>query len=951
MLNGLLTIIGLTNTSESTKLAKIKQWVKKNAKLLAENADNSLQETTALIKAAEAGYVSVLQYLCNQKKYDPNLKNSIGQTALMAAILAKQEKAALFLLPITTAMCPDSLEQSLLHHAANQGLTEVVKEIILLYPLMVHSQSIVGQTPLFTAAREGQTSIVKLLLENGSNPNTTNDYGLGPVGVAFIQGHADTIRTLIQHRASPIVFTNLINQTSVYQQFCENFPINPPLNCVYALLAAGAGLEISHIPDAILATIKLKRSQLKDFLILGEEKTLEGSYKKHFLTSITDFEAKLKNPAWRFEAEQLARACVHPLLQHLPHVKKMSALLPPVSVETKNAMFMPHIENIRRALPIKAENMHEVVVEDPCIDKPLAITSQEEIDLLGFEELITTFHQNFQSLHFIHSEMQPYMLPVKDHLLDLSFGIKSEIPSYPRMIPYLFHFFETLNLLIQIVHHPQAAEINLNHFNKVNTVFSNTFQIFLTIFREATQIEFSIVHLPFIEKKLKQIIKHHGRILKKIHSGLFNALIDAEAISCYYLARQYLHQGNNDAALTLALQAKQYNDMLIIDNEGLKDSAQHTSAICSATLAAVFTKHGWISKAMHHLSKSLKQLIALQFTPDLLPFEECLKIATLLTKQNKKAKAISLLTQALSFFESADKFLLSPEFHEIRSTIDQQHKLLSYEFFMERVTGLKQCLGSIVSFKINEDMFQLILCLDAEQFNSSNQELISAFLIQHPEFGALKDYQLVLNRDCVFSNTFLGQLRQLKSLLLIRPKEKIDFSTAFSQIEEDLFALTLQDELTSYSIPSSSENERTTSNTQFPNYETYGFVPLPDFTPIIPIVSSYLPENTLFLTMPDNSENFQPFYKLIRDKHTQAYHEIHAIADGVNEQGVKLGTQREGKTKVAYGRIKVLGSDGKKRARGYVEQTIILPNGKQRKLYVFREVKDKKQEQRESYKI
>ena len=187
--------------------------------------------------------------------------------------------------------------------------------------------------------------------------------------------------------------------------------------------------------------------------------------------------------------------------------------------------------------------------------------------------------------------------------------------------------------------------------------------------------------------------------------------------------------------------------------------------------------------------------------------------------------------------------------------------------------------------------------------------------------------------------------------MLFRSKEKIDFSTAFSQIEEDLFALTLQDELTSYSIPSSSENERTTSNTQFPNYETYGFVPLPDFTPIIPIVSSYLPENTLFLTMPDNSENFQPFYKLIRDKHTQAYHEIHAIADGVNEQGVKLGTQREGKTKVAYGRIKVLGSDGKKRARGYVEQTIILPNGKQRKLYVFREVKDKKQEQRESYKI
>ncbi len=104
--------------------------------------------------------------------------------------------------------------------------------------------------------------------------------------------------------------------------------------------------------------------------------------------------------------------------------------------------------------------------------------------------------------------------------------------------------------------------------------------------------------------------------------------------------------------------------------------------------------------------------------------------------------------------------------------------------------------------------------------------------------------------------------------------------------------------------------------------------------------------------MPEDSEPFVPFYRLIRDQQRTTYYPVQAIAaKGLNQHGVKLSTTvtyqpGHPPEKIALGRLKVGGTC---RATGLVEQTIPGENGKQRKLYVFREVTGKKAEKRKGY--
>ncbi|HRE31129.1 MAG TPA: hypothetical protein PLD88_04060, partial [Candidatus Berkiella sp.] len=66
--------------------------------------------------------------------------------------------------------------------------------------------------------------------------------------------------------------------------------------------------------------------------------------------------------------------------------------------------------------------------------------------------------------------------------------------------------------------------------------------------------------------------------------------------------------------------------------------------------------------------------------------------------------------------------------------------------------------------------------------------------------------------------------------------------------------------------------------------ETYGFEKPLGFTPIVPITSKRLPNETLFITMPEDSVAFSPFYKLIRNADKSAYFSVPAIAEkGINQ--------------------------------------------------------------------
>ncbi|KAL9394876.1 hypothetical protein Peur_014161 [Populus x canadensis] len=52
-------------------------------------------------------------------------------------------------------------------------------------------------TPLEVAASNGETQVIRCLLNAGSDPNVTNSLGLTPVEVAALGGHIEDVRILL----------------------------------------------------------------------------------------------------------------------------------------------------------------------------------------------------------------------------------------------------------------------------------------------------------------------------------------------------------------------------------------------------------------------------------------------------------------------------------------------------------------------------------------------------------------------------------------------------------------------------------------------------------------------------------------------------------------------------------------------------------------------------------
>ncbi len=133
-----------------------------------------------------------VEYLVNQG-LDVNARDSNGQTPLYHAI-GKSEVAELLLKHHADVNITPKVEGfwsarspfSLLHLVALIRDKEIIKTATLLldHGADFEKRDPVGQTPLFLAASEGNTEVVKLFLARGANPNTPNNEGKTPLQIA-----------------------------------------------------------------------------------------------------------------------------------------------------------------------------------------------------------------------------------------------------------------------------------------------------------------------------------------------------------------------------------------------------------------------------------------------------------------------------------------------------------------------------------------------------------------------------------------------------------------------------------------------------------------------------------------------------------------------------------------------------------------------------------------------
>lgn len=462
-------------------------------------------------------------------------------------------------------------------------------------------------------------------------------------------------------------------------------------------------------------------------------------------------------------------------------------------------------------------------------------------------------------------------------------------------------------------YHPTLIQFNLIIQSLMPSINANTPEHALPI-------------LILLEEQIQSILKHHGKRIERAYPGLYNSLVDARALACIKMTRCYLTMGKHDVAITLALQGIALNDKIIIDNPVLQLSTNYNKALALASAVKVYIAQGWINKAHRFASEGLT-LLASSGCYDDLTIEHISELANIFAQRNNLGRSLELIDEGMNCLKQL--YLLSEsQANDVRETaakLSALRELLINDTFKAYSAKLCSLLESSCTLDIDDTTNSIYITPTVEIFSEHLQVPYFTFLDQHLGFSLVDEKRIKISQETLFSKNFFRHVAVFAEVLATEPKKP--------GLDEALQAL--------------SDLHLT------PAEETYGFTKPVGFTPIVPITSERVPHNTLFMTMPDHSETFAPFYKLIR--HNNDYFPITAIAPkGLNKHGVKLGTMQvttDGAAKpekIAYGRLKV---DGTLRAHGVVEQTVLGENGKQRKLYVFRDVVKKKDEERKGYKF
>ncbi|CAF3681618.1 unnamed protein product [Rotaria sordida] len=194
----------------------------------------SLSGITPLLMVAEVGWPDILDILLQRgalvdsapsgKRAEDN--KIAGSTPLIGATKYNHPECVKRLL--TYHANPNHQNQSgisALMLAAEQGYFECVKllvqagadlELAPSGPLAL-TMNLCGQTPLFCAAKEGRTDIVKYLLDRGANPRVQNHYGVSTLWIPSQKGMLQVVELLLDAGAETHIapFGNLADELNI----------------------------------------------------------------------------------------------------------------------------------------------------------------------------------------------------------------------------------------------------------------------------------------------------------------------------------------------------------------------------------------------------------------------------------------------------------------------------------------------------------------------------------------------------------------------------------------------------------------------------------------------------------------------------------------------------------------------------------------------------------------
>ena len=164
---------------------------------------------TALFKAAESGNLVLLRTLLEQK-LDPEHTDNFGENALMVALRCGNRSVAECLLKIARedVKIIDNDGATLLHKAAWGNLPELANMLLQEYNMDIDTKDYTGRIALHIAAYQGNTRILKYLLEHGANINAVDNEGKTPIFSGAYDGNLKTVKLLCECGANLLLKDN-----------------------------------------------------------------------------------------------------------------------------------------------------------------------------------------------------------------------------------------------------------------------------------------------------------------------------------------------------------------------------------------------------------------------------------------------------------------------------------------------------------------------------------------------------------------------------------------------------------------------------------------------------------------------------------------------------------------------------------------------------------------------
>jgi len=173
-----------------------------------------------------------------------NLAEHTGVTPLNSAIATGKRDMVKLLLDAganVPAVIYSGSDRSPLFLAVINNQTEIVRLLVdnsSSPAAFVSLASTNGVTPLMVAISKGYRDIIEVLLDAGANVQTVNDRGISPLFLAANENQTEMVRLLISYSSSPAEFVNLTSangDTTLLLAAREGFP-----DIVKVLLGAGS---------------------------------------------------------------------------------------------------------------------------------------------------------------------------------------------------------------------------------------------------------------------------------------------------------------------------------------------------------------------------------------------------------------------------------------------------------------------------------------------------------------------------------------------------------------------------------------------------------------------------------------------------------------------------------------------------------------------------------------